>query len=522
MKEFIKDRWFLLLVLVAFVAFKVPHLSYPYYWDESWPYAPAVHAMYQNGPSLSPAVMVPDLSRGHPLLFHFLAACWMKLFGASLVSTHSFSLFIALCCLVALHELVLRIYGRMGASLAVLFLASREAFIVQSGSLLPEVMVALFTLCALWAYAQRRHFWAAISLTALFFTKETGMVAGVVLGLDAAWLLFAARQPLRERLLSIASVAVAFVVTGLFFLYQHHLRGWYVFPYHVAEVNLDWNMLWYKFRTAPLFNVFAMYTVYIVYLLLAVLAIVAAVKSRRWGMLLVPLLVLTIYYMVDDKRCGRILPRDVFAPLFVVVWFGATAVLARLFPPGAARRLFGLSMSVIFCYLLFCSVNFYTFRYAIAAVAVSAIVLGALFQLFQAAVSLRWLHPLCLAVVLGVGIYAYAVSENNGDTGRLSFAAMEVQQSAVDYLEQHDAYGKGIAVKSYVEVQHLLDPATGFLRGSRRFERVKWNIDDFTRYVIFNNIDADYRYQQIKENPAFALVHRFEKSGIWTEIYRRN
>ena len=99
----IKDRLPLFIILLVFVALKIPHLHYAYFWDESWPYAPALRAMYLHGPGLMPNAIDPELSRGHPLLFHALAATWMKIFGTSHVSLHSFALLISILFLIFIY-----------------------------------------------------------------------------------------------------------------------------------------------------------------------------------------------------------------------------------------------------------------------------------------------------------------------------------------------------------------------------------------------------------------------------------
>ena len=67
MGDFLKNRWVLIVVLVVLVMFKIPHILVPFYWDESWPYVPAIKEMYRNGISLLPGAIDPNLSRGHPL-----------------------------------------------------------------------------------------------------------------------------------------------------------------------------------------------------------------------------------------------------------------------------------------------------------------------------------------------------------------------------------------------------------------------------------------------------------------------
>ena len=96
MLQYLKTRWELFLVLAIFIAVKLPALHYPFYWDESWSYAPGVKLMYLHGPSLMPNAIDLFYSRGHPLLFYASAASWMRLFGDSHISQHAFCLFLSI------------------------------------------------------------------------------------------------------------------------------------------------------------------------------------------------------------------------------------------------------------------------------------------------------------------------------------------------------------------------------------------------------------------------------------------
>lgn len=521
MKEFLKNKWFLLLVLAIFVALKIPHLHYPYYWDESWPYASAIRAMHDAGPGLSPSVIDPELSRGHPLLFHFLASSWMKLFGASLTSMHSFALFIALLCLWALYEVSFRLYGAQAAAIALLFVASREAFFVHSSSVLPEILVGLLALLSLWFYARRKYLLATAALSALFFTKEPGVIVGVVIGLDSFVNLFRrGGHGVREKISRLMVATVPCLLLGAFFLYQHSLRGWFVFPVHAAEINLDWQMAWYKFRSAPLADVFIHHYVYVIYLALSLLAILASVTTKRWGYLAMLPIVILCFYMADDLRCGRLMPRDLFATVLVIVWFGATWFLSRLFTREDSGRFFLLTTTVIFCYLAFSAFNFYTFRYILVCIVLSATITGALFSLY-AERFYKWVLPAFLVIILATGIYVYETSDNRGDTGKLSFAAMEVQKSAVEYLSGEEAFDKNITAFSFMHRMHLTDPATGYLNDGRVFTHVTWHLNSSSDYAIFDNLDPDYRYKEVADNPAFQKAHEFHKGGMWVEVYRR-
>src|SRR5678815_2254311 len=101
----------LVLIVVVFIVVKSPHLIHPHYWDESWSYATAVQKMYEQGPTLLPGIVDVDATRGHPLFFYAAASAWMKIFGASLVSKHSFGLCASVLLLIAIYEFCYKLYN---------------------------------------------------------------------------------------------------------------------------------------------------------------------------------------------------------------------------------------------------------------------------------------------------------------------------------------------------------------------------------------------------------------------------
>ncbi len=226
MNTFMKNRWVLLVVLIIFTVYKIHHLSYPYYWDESWPYAPAVADMYKHGISLLPGAVNPELSRGHPLLFHAMAASWGKLFGMSHVSMHSFGLLISLLFLVVIYECMLRLFSFRAAIMSLLLVCTQVLFIVQSSYLLLEMLVALLAFVSIYAYINKQYLLTAISLSALFYTKESGLILGFVLGMDA---LIEFRNSNKTTWLSdarrILSIGIPCSLMLLFFLLQKHING---------------------------------------------------------------------------------------------------------------------------------------------------------------------------------------------------------------------------------------------------------------------------------------------------------
>jgi hypothetical protein len=92
-RDFTIPALFALLIIVAII--KIPHLYIPHFWDEAWSYSPAVQYMFEHKLGLLPSALPAEYSKGHPLLFFFLSASWMRIFGDSLVSKHSFALLVS-------------------------------------------------------------------------------------------------------------------------------------------------------------------------------------------------------------------------------------------------------------------------------------------------------------------------------------------------------------------------------------------------------------------------------------------
>ena len=249
MKNWFANRCVLLIVLGVFVLLKLPHLSYSFYWDESWPYASGVKHMYEHGPSLMPGAIDGELSRGHPLMFHFLASMWMKLFGSSNFVMHSFPLFIAVLFLIAIYEIGLQMFDKRVAITALLLIAFQQAYFVQSSLVLLELLLAFLGFISIYFYVTKRYVLTAITLTMLFYTKESGMVLGLVLVVDAAFVLFKSEIALKDRVYNMLSLLIPILLIGVFFLMQKKISGWYVLPLYSNGLETSWDSYYEKIRS---------------------------------------------------------------------------------------------------------------------------------------------------------------------------------------------------------------------------------------------------------------------------------
>ena len=274
----------LLILVIVFIVAKIPYLSLPYYWDEAWVYGPAIRIMEAHKLSLLPDALPVYYSRGHPLLFHFLGALWMRVFGTSLTASHLFALMVSVALIVMVFIFCKNLFSKETGLIACLFLVLQPIFQAQSVLLLPEVMVSLFSLMTLYFFIKEKWWWYILSATLVLYTKETGIVA---VGATGLWFLIDMFILKRNEFKSVVRseklelndqekelyhketqrnhkgsqrikgncllptaycryfilrsliLIVPLLLTGIFFLIQKKMNGWYFFPEHVNYLLND-------------------------------------------------------------------------------------------------------------------------------------------------------------------------------------------------------------------------------------------------------------------------------------------
>ena len=520
---FLKHRWPLFLVLLVFIICKIPHLSYSYYWDESWPYAPAIREMYNHGISIMPTAVESELSRGHPLFFHAIAAMWMHIFGNSFIAMHSFALFISLLFLITIYEAGLKIFNKRVAVLALLLVASQELFFVQSSYVLMEILVAFLAFASLYFYVREKYLLTILTLSALFYTKESGLIMGAVLGLDAFFSLLSKEGFSRKNIFRVLSVAAPCLLIGIFFLIQKHIRGWYIFPFYSELIEHSWKAFWYKFRMSCVRYSFYENYKYLDMLLLLILSIVAAIKQKKAGYLILWLPGAIIYYYVDDLRAGRLLPSVPFFIVFVISLWCMLYTFRRikLYENKEQQKFIELSTCFIFSFLCFSATNFLTYRYLLADI-VPLLFFAAFIVTRFSDLSYKWIWYPATAMILFISFYAFYHNPlYGGDTDMAGFKGIKIQKNLADFLEKNNYYDSSICCGSFMEKEHLIDPNTGFLKSQKAFKNVKWELDASTAFIVFDSMEYDYRYKQVISQPNFHLVYRTQEGKLWGEIYQQ-
>lgn len=156
MQIFKSNIWFITVaILFAFLSF--PLIDVPFYWDEIWVYAPALTEMAEIGPTLLPGVLDAELSRGHPLLFHFLGGIFINLFGDELTTFRLYALLISGSTLLETWLISKKLTNIYGAISICALLAVQNIFRAQSVLILPEMMLTLWGVLATYFFLEKRY-----------------------------------------------------------------------------------------------------------------------------------------------------------------------------------------------------------------------------------------------------------------------------------------------------------------------------------------------------------------------------
>ena len=516
---YVKDRWLLLLGVIAFILYKLPALHYPFYWDESWSYEPAIQLMYRHGPSLMPNAIDTNFSRGHPMLFYSASAVWMRVFGPGAFSQHVFALLLAVLLIVAVYEICNRLFSRRTAILTLAIIPLQVVFFVQSTFMLPEIMIALLSLLSLYFYACGKPALTCISLLALLFTKESGIVAGVLLGIHAFIHLFNKQKRLKERLVTFLSVLLPGIALLGFYLVQLKVNGWFFFPQHAGLISLKWDDFWGKMKgvmTMLFYNDLRV----LLFQLLLFFSLITAINTRKIKYLL-PAFIAFLVYLSINNLC-----KDISRQVVAIVLVAAVALYASVLSSFAdsnestSRKFIYLCVFFIIGYTSFCAVNFITVRYLMAALIIVLMFVAYCIDHF---ISYLYnpIYFMAMIVIIFIGQQGLNTNKGYGDTEMGAFDGMKVNKEIVDYLEEHNYYGKVIATGSFQDDVHLTDPKTGYLKGDKTFKHVSWGITVATDLVTFNSIDHDDRHELIKNDKAYEQVLHCAHGDVWAEIYKK-
>lgn len=509
----------LLAIIILFTIIKIPFLDHPYFWDEAWVYAPAVFDMYENGVGLLPSSVNPELSRGHPILFHFFAALWMSVFGTTFVAVHAFSLFVSVLLLVAVYALGVQLLNRSTGFWAAGLLAIQPIFLEQSGFLLPEVQLALFTVLTILFYLRRSIVPFIFSGTCLLLTKETGILTIGVIGLVELFQFAADREWTKQRIAILFSTAAPILLAFVYFLIQRFQFGWFMFPEHMGMFDTEADHWKHNIGTAINIIFREQQRGLIVTTGLAVIGL----GWTRGPVLARSSAVLLALSFVTMKGLSSWLPEWYFEyglPVVLVV-FGLSMMRPFTKAETINHLFFPIVLLLMLVMILFTSAHYFIDRYfmflfPLMFLAISA---GMHIALKQAV----WLKNVLL-IFLGFMVYHHTNRiDSKQRWNNLRYTeCINVTRRCADYLQEHGNRDSDCVASSFTFIEVMKKPTAGYITEQTAFGCLSTTVRPETDYIIQFSYEPLHDMEvSPDELPEFEQVWKTEDGSEWGAVYKR-
>jgi 4-amino-4-deoxy-L-arabinose transferase-like glycosyltransferase len=464
--NFIQEQKYLLLtigVIIIFIITKIPYLYLPFYWDEAWVYGPAVRTMAITGISFAPGALPVDLSRGHPMLFHVLNASWIRVFGNTLFSVHSFNLLIACILVFVVYLFCKKYYAEHIGTAAAFVLCLQPVFLSQSTLVLPEVMVGLFCLLALYFFLQDNYIGYFLSASASLLTKETGVAVIITCSLLFLITRYKKTESGWRYLVGFIKTTLPVIPFLVFLIFQKNKYGWFLFPDHVGFVSFDFAGFWSKLITRYLTFTFLL-------------------QGRN---LLFFTMIIAILWLIYKKQ------------QFIRTRVSITLLL------------------FILVYSLIGAVNFFSKRYILCIIPTFIILsMGVTGLTFRN----KYFLPVFL-ILVALAQIKYIQFQNNSDHNLGFVNAVKANQSMIDYCLRNNLKDKNISV-FFIQQRIMTDPLSGYIKDNEVFTSLS-SIPEKADYNIISNYDTDDHSLGFRHNPERVLVKRYEYGPAWIELYKK-
>ncbi|MGE0636663.1 MAG: ArnT family glycosyltransferase [Bacteroidia bacterium] len=508
----------LLGVLLAVIAFKWNHLNTPYFWDEAWVYAPAVQTMNKTGLSLLPTALHIDLSRGHPLVFHFLAAVWVRIFGTGFIAVHSFPLFISLLLLYSVYSFGKHFFSSLVGFSAALLLAVQPLFLAQSAMLLPEVMLTLWTVLAFYFYLRNMKTGFIVFSVLMLLTKESGLVFLVAIGcwelLDGL-ILQRKKIKIAQVLINCSLPLIPLALASVFFIIQKFQHGWFFYPDHLKVITFSLDVIsnrlisFYDFtferqgRYVLIFSVIA-----------GLLFLIKKLSLTEKIIIGCSYLAIAVFFATGKFFSSNIAMAVVILLLVLVLAHSLIAAYAENY-----NTLRILVISVLFTggFFMFCALNTFTTRYLF--VIFPFVITAFVYLIHSSVMSRKWIFALLIGVSSLSCLRAVNTDEVSRDYSMSYLEAVTAQKKMTDYLVENKMQDKKIFA-NWLSVTCLTQPYAGYITAENYFPGAIDVITPEIEYCIFTNIEMNVNYDSLIMFIELEPVISIEEKSTWIDIYK--
>lgn len=470
--NFLKKYYYffiLILVIALITIFKLSYFNLPFYWDEAWSYAMAIFDMAEKRPTLIPGHANEWFTRGHPLLYYFLASMWLKIFGANVISAHIFSFILSIFAIFTSFYVFKNLTGNINISLLiVLSIVVQAIFLAQCTMLLPEIFLMTIGILTLYFYYNNKLLWYAILGSLLVLIKETGLVFILFIVFDRVFfrkiMYIDSSESNRQFLKDIVLLVMPLLPFSLFIIIQKINSGYFLFPEHTSMIVKDLKTIYNNF------------------------------KSFAYQLL---------FYQ------GRNLWTVVFILLMPII------IIKKHFKQDELYMILSVILFIL-VYILFCSINFFTTRYLLAVLPwYFYIVIISIYKSFGKKMNCSYVLIIFLIIL---NFLKSLRLEGEGDVVLTYKNSVKLHKEAVNFLEHEKWYNKKIYT-GFLMRFNLMYPHLGYLHENKTFNNIVEAED--AEILIFYSNEPDILYERFKTDSMYVSVRRFANKGTWVEIIKK-
>ncbi len=503
------------LYLLFWIFIRAQYLDMAYYWDEAWVYVPGIRHMAEAGPSILPDSIPEYYSRGHPLLFYFLGAIWIKIFGTSYIAFHLFPLFISSILLLVTFLTIKEWTNGLIRLVATVLLSIERNFFSEAANVLPEIMIALFFVLSVRYFLKERYVLYFIFASLGILTKESGIVIPIALFLFN-FLTLSIKTPfslfnkieIRKQLLILSPILV-FIT---FMLVQYAYKGWFLFPEHTGMMLKNSSEFVHKFNVIFywLFEEGKMYWFGGVFVFLIILGN----KTLENINLYVAMVgMLTSFYILKQFNY-EIEFLALFA--FASILGGVKIIGHHLFKDdeNKLKNILFANFILCFVYLIFNTLSALTARYLIGLLP---------FGFFLYTMAIKKLSKNSVVFFLVVSFLFVITLLSNFETGKTGNMAnqesfVKTRQELVGFLEKRNFFEKSIGINDFIIWSILSDKYAGFTSTDKVFTNLSLDSNDSKEIIVVSSIGE---YPEIIKSGKYEILEKFEKDLNWIEVWQK-
>lgn len=461
--KLLKHPWiFLLVSMLITVVVKIPHLSIPYFFDETFSYYRAIAEMAKGIPSLMPGNISIDFSKGHPLFFYFLGSLWLKFIaGNSIPMMRIFPLILALLALFVFHRFAKRHTNIILANIGVVLFSLQALFLAQASLVLPEILLFILFMLSFDSYLSGKYGWYALFGSLMMMTKETGGVFVMVFGL--AYLTENFKDLKTKKFwIRLGLMGVPVVVYGVFLILHYIKLGYVFYPEHLGYITMDPEKVRYKFRSAS----------WMLFL------------SQGRNLIFFASVIALIIILIRKRKLKY-------------------------------KRYLIISLFTLIAFLIFSILNFYVYRYVFPVLGISLLASLVLIQQIKFKQQLLNIAFVLSALTLSAYDSATHYGQSDADLGYVQY--MVVQHEMIRYCEEHEWYNKEIG-SGFNMVMSMRDRWGHCLSDDQNFHM--HHLPGIANRDIIMYDSTCWPYEMpADEKSKLKLIKHFQYKQHWGDIY---